>query len=370
MIKEIELEKYRGFEKYRVGGLTRVNLIVGRNNCGKTSILEAIQLFVSGGDPSVLAKIAWQRGEFVLVREDQDAPGGRGTIPDISHFFHKRNFRPGSYFRILADGQPDPLIIRIDLPEKGGQQPLFEENGVINPGYAVFFDGATHPRANQVDTFSVTDAGGFLWELNFRFRRLPDSMAHPLPIVHFISPNSLEPRLMSDMWDRVLLDGREDSVIKAMRILEEDLTDIFFLSGGSLRVGGRIGVLLGFKGAQRRIPMGSFGEGMRRLLALSLTLTQTAGGVLLADEIDTGLHWSIMGDMWRLVVSAALESNTQVFATTHSLDCLRGLAWLCENHPDLGEHVSVHKIDPGLEDAVGFDASQIQVAIEQEIEVR
>lgn len=136
------------------------------------------------------------------------------------------------------------------------------------------------------------------------------------------------------------------------------------------RFGGRGGILLGFQGTKRRLPMGSHGDGMRRLLALSLSLTQTAGGVLLVDEIDTGLHWSIMADMWRMVVSSAIETNTQVFATTHSLDCLRGLASLCENHKELSEHVSVHKIDRELEEAVAFDAAQIEIAVSQEIEVR
>ena len=129
-------------------------------------------------------------------------------------------------------------------------------------------------------------------------------------------------------------------------------------------------VLAGFENPKRsRVPLGNFGKGMRRLLALALALNMPKGGIVLIDEIDTGLHYSIMGDMWLLVVNAAIQNDVQVFATTHSLDCLRGLAWLCEHHPELAGKVSVQKIEPSLNEAVAFDAEDIQVAAEQAIEV-
>ena len=63
-----------------------------------------------------------------------------------------------------------------------------------------------------------------------------------------------------------------------------------------------------------------------------------------------------MGDMWRLIVKAALQNGVQVFATTHSFDCVQGLAWLCKHHPDLGSHVSLQKIERDLNEAVTLDA--------------
>ena len=93
-------------------------------------------------------------------------------------------------------------------------------------------------------------------------------------------------------------------------------------------------------------------------------------GVLLIDEVDTGLHYSIMGDMWLLVVEAARQNNIQVFLTTHSLDCVRGLAWLCRNHPELGEEVSLQKIEANLNESVSLNADEIQIAVDQDLEVR
>ena len=109
---------------------------------------------------------------------------------------------------------------------------------------------------------------------------------------------------------------------------------------------------------------------MRRLLALSLSLVRTANGFLLLDEIDTGLHFSAMEEMWRLVVNTARESNVQVFATTHSYDCIQGLAAFVESNPGLASELSVQKIEPSLAEAVSLDAEQVRVAVRQDIEVR
>ena len=109
---------------------------------------------------------------------------------------------------------------------------------------------------------------------------------------------------------------------------------------------------------------------MRRLFALSLALAQTEHGVLLVDEIDTGLHWAVMEDMWRLVVDTARKSSVQVFATTHSFDCIRGLAALVESCPEAAAEVSIHKIERALHKAVRFADDDIPAIVEQNIEVR
>lgn len=172
------------------------------------------------------------------------------------------------------------------------------------------------------------------------------------------------------MWDETVQEGSEAAVIDAMQLLEPRLQSIHFLSSERSYRHSRSGVLLGFEGEKRRVPLGSQGDGMSRMLALSLSLSRTTGGYLLVDEIDTGLHWTVMADMWRLVIETARRNNTQVFATTHSLDCLRGLDQACREYPHLADDVSAHTVDPTLEESVFMSAGDLRIALEQEIEVR
>jgi len=372
MLSRLELQNYRGFKQYKLSGLTRVNLLVGKNNSGKTSILEAVNLLASGGDIRVLARIARQRGE-VLYEPDEREPR-RIVYSDISHFFYGHKFGPDSRFTLRSDdgyAKMDVYIVSVvDSPDEG-QKLLFDEiNSRSSLGVGVRIEGEKFPSIRTAPAIPVSEEGAIAPDQALRSARFVRGKIDEGPI-QIVTQDSLERSSMSEMWDKVITEGKEQDVVNAMRILEPKLSSIAFLSGErTYRLEPRGGILVGFEGTQRRYPLGSYGEGMRRLLALSLSLARSQNGILLIDEIDTGLHYSIMGDMWLLVAEAAKRYNIQVFVTTHSFDCVRGLDWLCRHHPDLGKEVSLQKIEHDLDDAVSLDAEQIKIAVEQDIEVR
>ena len=111
--------------------------------------------------------------------------------------------------------------------------------------------------------------------------------------VHFYSLESLNPMSMRGVWDIVLARGLEAEVVDDMRLFEPELDSMHFLTG----VGSESGILVGLRGGGHRLPIDSYGDGMRRLLALRLSFVGSANGFLLIDEIDTGLHWTVMEDI-------------------------------------------------------------------------
>jgi len=189
---------------------------------------------------------------------------------------------------------------------------------------------------------------------------------YPRSPVRFLTVDSFDPATMSEPWNSVLKDGLEEEIIGDMKILVPSLNSIHFLTGSQL---GR-GILLDLGNDVGRVPISTFGDGLRRLLALRLSFLGTENGFLLVDEIDTGLHWTVMEEMWRFVLEVARRNSVQIFATTHSHDCIRGLGSLIKSRSDLADQVCIQKVDPLLDQAVCFRDEQIKVAIEQEIEVR
>jgi hypothetical protein len=380
LISYLELTNYRGFERYRLSGLARVNLLVGKNNSGKTSILEAVKLLEAADDLAVLNRIAFNRGEVAFGSEDSNI--GR-AFTDLSHFFHGRDLRPKTRLAITTDQyQIDFTIddISDELQKMVDEDPGFRESArptsidVLAPrsmAMCVITFAITAPLKSRSAISSgliISEEGWIVGTPTTRrskvIRRRPSTS-------QLITPDSLAIGLLKVLWDLVNTQGRQAEVVASMRILEPSLKDIFFLtSEHESKYNSRGGILASFEGQTGRTPLGSHGEGMRRFLALSLALVCTQGNTLLIDEIDTGLHYSIMGDLWRMVVETARRHDLQVFATTHSLDCVRGLAWLCEHHPELAEDVSLQKIDPSLEESVAFGADEIRIAAEQDIEVR
>lgn len=379
MIRTLDLQGYRGFESFGLSDLKRVNLLVGKNNCGKTTILEAIDFLISKGNPAVLLRSAHRRGEIGPSRgTKQSSPHGQEMLPDVSHLFFGRQLKPGATFRISSNDGIGMLLIEIlSLPEV---ERVLGLRGLEGTRQTSFFADDLDPEPTQAfritsnvpDWFHVSPVadGGLLYFS--RSVRSPSSAPGHVPEVppmEFLTSDSLQLDSMRDMWDKVLAEGREPEVINAMRLLASDLDSIHFLTGDAYRRTSG-GVLVGFGRSSRRIPLGSLGDGMRRLFALSLSLVRTGDGYLLIDEIDTGLHFSVMEEMWKLVVNTARQSNVQVFATTHSYDCIRGLADFVESSPGLKSEISVQKIENTLAEAIGLDAEQVQIAIRQDLEVR
>lgn len=371
MLRQVKVKNYRGFRSYRLDDLTTVNLLVGKNNSGKTALLESIHFLVSGGDPMVLVNTASRRGEAV--------PGGReDSLLDVSHFFHGHDIRPGSLFSVAGDDGLTPVTVQaVPLADVEPEPGLFEDMRTGRAALALKFED-WRPGSKEAKplTLPLSEEGALLIDPRRSPRRYFGEERREGPPIVFIAPDSAGPESLGLMWNQVLRDKREGEVRKAMQILEPGLEDIVFQTGEFMYrpydrfYTSRAGILASFAGDPRRVPLGSTGDGMRRLLALSISLIHAKGGYLFVDEIDTGFHYSVMAKMWELVVRTAQESNTQVFATTHSADCVRGLGILCKRSRDLGAAVSAHKIERDHGQDVAFAGDDVVNAVEQDIEIR
>ena len=356
MLKTLRLNRFRGFESYSLADFTRVNLVVGRNNSGKTSILEAVELLVSHGHISVFYGAARRRGESALYYR-------RGYGPLISSVFFGHQCEPGSFFELSSeDGRRNLRATIISLDEVGDvswfRRPPYAEDAP-EPAYGMRI---SNDDKGKERIFPIAEDGSIV-----DYRSVTRNSEYPETPVHFLSLESFASTAMGKAWNQVLTEGREAEIVSDMQLLLPDIDSIHFLT--SERPSGA-GILVGRRGLGRRVPIGSYGDGMRRLLAFRLALVGAASGFLLIDEVDAGLHWTVMEDVWRLLVEVAKRSSTQIFATTHSYDCIRGLGELLRSQPDLMEEVSLHKIDHSLEHAVSLHGEQIPIALKQEIEVR
>ena len=172
---------------------------------------------------------------------------------------------------------------------------------------------------------------------------------------------------LGEIWDRVALTEREAEVIQTLQIIEPRIQRIAPIRTSE----GLPDFVVQLSDSPSRVALGSMGEGIRRLLALALVISDVPrGGVLLIDELDTGLHYTVMQRMWRMLIEAARTFDLQVFATSHSLDCLMALSRVTADTAELGPEVSVHRFEVGASSTVRFDAAELSTAIEHELEVR
>jgi ABC-type branched-subunit amino acid transport system ATPase component len=333
-LPDLTIEGFRGFERFHFPKLARVNLLVGPNNSGKTTVLEAVEILA---DSSIAAL-----GTALVRRREFDA---KGRHPDdfrdldFRQLFRNRDF--AREFRIACPSMFYECKVRV-----AAEPDAFSD---VRLGKHWEFE-----IKEDRQSYSLTAESMGLGTLS---REVIRSRGIPLRFVSL----DIDPVRLREQWDQIALEPEEELVNRFLRLIDQRVEKVAFR-------GFRPRVKL--KSETGSVPLSSFGEGMGRILEIGTNLATAAGGVLLIDEIDTGLYYRRMPEVWKLVIEAARRLDVQVFATTHSFDCIRALGLLGYHGFDAGQDVLVHRIDPGATGPVTYDISEIEFNVEESVEVR
>ena len=160
-------------------------------------------------------------------------------------------------------------------------------------------------------------------------------------------------------------------MLTALNMIYGEVVEGVSVIGGDDRnsSGGRRPIVK-LKGQDWPVPLRSLGDGAVRFLSVALALANSRDGFLLIDEAENGVHHAVQRDYWRMVMRTAYENNVQVFATTHSWDCVRGFAQAAaENENVEGVLIRLEKEEDGLR-AVRYSEEDLKIAADQKIEVR
>lgn len=122
MLRSLRIENFRCFQKFEIQTLGKLNLLVGTNNSGKTSILEAVQLLNSQSNLESLQEVMLGRGEYIL----NDERGG-GRELDVRHLFYGHEIHEGSKFSIFGNNHNDGEGITVSVEQQSGRLSLFED---------------------------------------------------------------------------------------------------------------------------------------------------------------------------------------------------------------------------------------------------
>ncbi|MFP4099944.1 AAA family ATPase [Coleofasciculus sp.] len=379
MLKNLTINNFRCFKHFELQQLGRVNLLVGKNNSGKTSILEAIQLLCSKGNPEPLLEAMTNRGEYFW--SDDIKRSRRERELDICHLFHGHEIESGSEFSILSsnDNFQDKLFVSI------GKQPIVsrtdseiesdESASVVEefPDDLIeFVFKITWTDGNHREGWKRTlSSNGGLSEDYIRRWRVIGKPSKNAAKTQYITSSSLTTTNMTELFDQVVLTPEEMLVYKALQTIEPKIERLASITSESRRyLESRSGFVVRLADSDQRVPIGSMGDGIWRMLGLALSTVSAKGGVLLIDEIDTGLHFTTMEDMWKLILETAKKLNVQVFATTHNSDCWTSLASIASQEQDTEDGITIQRIEPGKETGVLFTEREIVIAAQRGIEVR
>ena len=370
MLESVRIRNFRNLVDLQIEGLDRVNLFTGQNNSGKTTLLEALFLLVGAGNPETALRISALRGiesvgglsafgrEVLNVLGEIDPVGGSSAV--VREILWKPMFSSLDMSRVITieaeQTLHEPLTLRISLKRPDTiQLPLEQPSGVpitagSDEGALLFsFDRKEDERAER----SMQVAGRTI-QID------PPTVEFPFQVT-FLASRSGNIKEDAVRLGQLRKRKQSDMVAEALKIVEPRLQSIEDNSaGGTPMIWGDIGL-------PELVPLPVMGEGMTRVARLILAISTTPGGLLLVDEIENGLHHSILSKVWKAVDQAAKNFDTQVFATTHSYECLEAA------HQALGnDGFGLHRLETedGQSRCVTLESDQIDAALRHAMEVR
>ena len=373
LLPSLFIKGFRGFRELIIPELQRVTLFVGKNGIGKTSVIEATQLYVERGYFSVISSILRARDEFALTNDDN---ANTAYISDFTPLFY-RNESNETLEVVIGpnDNSPKLTISRTSL----------SPNEVVT--WEGFFPSNVSINYNQAIKISIgTSAYNIPWEFVAnsgvgRFGRIQDflNMNYKINVndvfstvqyqtlgSHFFNMYNL-----SNIWDSIALTKYEELIADAFTRVFETKTERFAVVGnGDPRKFYQRRFLVKLRNQPLPIPLKSLGDGATKLFGVLLSMIGSKNGFLFIDEVETGIHFSIQENYWRLIFEMAKEFNVQVIATTHSFDCIKAISKIIGNSEfssatvyrlfDDGENIRSYE----------FDQQDIETAARHNIEVR
>ena len=357
MFTSITVRNFRCFRHLEVAPLARINLVAGANNVGKTAFLEAFFLLLGLRNISLVMKlnafrgIGEVKGDPLSIRELMWNP-----------LFAELNEQA----RIEITGttethQTHKIELEIVPPTS---QEISVNNGAVSGadwGFApqVLRLRYTGPQEEVFETRMLVDEKGIRVE--------PIPPTPPFPGFFLAARHRRTPQEDAEQFGRLEVSQEPEVVemiVDALRIVEPRLKRLTTIYSGGLPL------LWGDLGMRKLLPVVHMGDGLGRLLSLLLTIASAPNGVVLVDEVENGLHHSILPKIWQAVGQTARTFNTQIVATTHSFECIQAahMAFEQSEHYDF----RLHRLERIGEDihAVTYDSEALSAAILANLEVR
>ena len=359
MIRSVNILNFRCFEKLSLSRLARINVLVGHNASGKTALLEGLFLSIATSPEAVLRVGSW-RG---LTAE-------RGGVIGFSPKFYEAIWE--DLFYSFDKGR------KVSIEVIGERGPTRSLKIFYKPGEALALPWKTPPTELAVITpinFQLTLSGQkkgkktskktivlepTLTREGFKFGRFPQTIEGA-----FINPANLPSHEeAASRFSSLSKLGQEGSVLRRVKKLYP------FVEG--LSVEDHMGQYLlhaSVHSSSRKMPLGIISAGLNKLCTILIAMASYPGGVVLVDEIENGFYYDMLSSVWAAILESSTENDTQVFASTHSGESLRGLLESMKGSESEFTLLRTKKTDGQcvVEQSTGKD---FKAAIEEKLEIR
>ena len=314
-LRNLSIGQYRGISRLIVNNLNSVNIIVGDNNSGKTSLLEAIYLLRAPHSfNNVLSACRLRNTPAPL------SPSNLSLYESFLTIFPKTSQSKGIYVSAIGDSGPISVEVSGEVTtaivdsEDLKQYPVsirYAKERTILGSESPAFLGTLHStvRTQQKDT-PIRLMPISRISTNVSLRSASTNIVYLSPISHITD---------SAFYSIVKSENYKDICIQLIKLFDPDIEDLVYMPND---ITGRAVEYI----KSRRLglmPLVTYGDGIKKVLSLANSIIEAKDGILLIDEIDTSIHYRFYKDIFRFLFKAAKKFNVQLFITTHSEEAIK-----------------------------------------------
>ena len=358
MIEKILIENFRGFTHWECAALAPITLVGGRNNSGKSSFLEAIAVNANVSCFDLAVNLNEMRGIKLRKFKDVLALFNQG---DMTQPFRISTWLDGSERRIVEATYKEPEIITYRPPKEAIPGREFLER-LENLQHVEFHVRIENDRASELN---IDDRLYFLQdgEHHFAFTRLPRADIRELG--RYVSPRAMANVVA--LMEPLFREKRMNEITQVLHDVDERIVGVEMFDGR---------VWANDSTSKNMLPIQALGDGMMKIVTyIAIVLTSTKGAVVCVDEIENGLHHSVMLPMWRVLVRVAVSRGVQLIITSHNIEMMQQISRDKEVSGLLGKdcvfaYKKLVRFDDGSLVVKHYDFEQFAYAVQNSLEVR
>jgi AAA15 family ATPase/GTPase len=354
MIESFEIANFRGFDHLKIGNLRRINIVVGRSSSGKTALLEGIRL-ATGATPAVAWQVNAMRNvifgmQQYPIREQFEALWSslfldfnlNKTIKTVITNSEKKTASLNIYF------DKDKAITPIS--------PQLEKQVLASTIIPLAFFRTSFSGETTTLNATINPQGGGL--------QLEQGTELKPPAILFPPHSQFDAAQAANWFSQLSVNNNEKEIVE---IIKKQFPEVLDLSVQALM---QFPVLHAtVKHRQRKMPLSLISSGISKFVAILTAIRIFGSGTVLIDEIENGIYYQMFPAFWRALHELAVKSNTQLFLSTHSWECLRSASDVIEKSKEDFSLIQIFQ-EEGRSKAFVVQGTEAAAAIEGGIEVR
>jgi hypothetical protein len=346
MYSSLRISRFRSFLEFRIEGFQRFNLITGQNNVGKTALLEALFIHCGGANIRLPFAVEGFRGVSQLQAPMDAAVAG---------LFY--DFDPASVIELQATELGITRTCALRIVEAPTTIPRDRSDEVpASPTKALELTWDDPAKGGSTTKRAVFDKEGL---------RMDPLGMPPFREAVFVNTSSRDHKTDALRFSRLAkIVGEEDRFAEALAAIEPSIKKVRLLDHAGVTM------IHADVGLKRFLPLAYAGGGLVRMGSLLTAIAVSGHGAILIDEFENGLHHTVLAKAWQAVLAFAERFDVQVFATTHSAECIQAAHQAFSQHDYAFRLFRLARVSDGTIAALPFERDALEAALRTDLDLR